>query len=58
MSFGSAGSDEIEQSVGVIASVGNDMVAFEAGQQMRGRIQIMGLAGRQDQPHGQTVFIH
>jgi hypothetical protein len=31
--FGAAGSDQVEQRIGVIAAIGDDVTAFEAGKQ-------------------------
>jgi hypothetical protein len=33
VSFGAGGADQVEQAVGVIAAIGHDMAAFQAGQQ-------------------------
>jgi hypothetical protein len=57
MGFGPAGPDQVEQCVGVIAAVGDDVTAFEAGEQERSRAQIVVLSGGQHQPHRQAVFI-
>ena len=55
--LGATGPDQIEHCVGVVASVGDDMTAFEADEQKRSCAQIMGLAGRQYKTHRQAVFI-
>jgi len=55
--FGSGGTDQVEQTVGIVAAVGNDMAALEPGEQLGGGLQIMGLAGGQHQPHRQAVLI-
>ena len=57
MGFGAAGADQIEQGVGVIAAVGDDVAAFEAGEQKRRRAQVVGLSGGQHKPHRQAVLI-
>jgi hypothetical protein len=57
MGFGPAGSDQVKQCVGVIASVGDDVTAFEASQQMGSRTQIVVLAGCQHEPHRQALLI-
>jgi hypothetical protein len=55
--FGAAGSDQIEKCIGVVTTVGNDMPAFETLEQEGCRTQIMRLAGGQDEPDRQSVFI-
>ena len=55
--FGPAGSDQIEQRIGVIASVGNDVAALESRKQKRRRTQIVVLSSRQHEPDRQTVLI-
>ena len=55
--LGSASSDEVEQSVGVVAAIGDDMPAFEAGQQLGGSFQIVGLAGGEYEPDRQAGFV-
>jgi hypothetical protein len=57
MGFGAAGSDQIEQCVGVIASVGDHMTAFEAAQQERCCTQIVVFAGGQHEPYRQAILI-
>jgi hypothetical protein len=57
MWLGAAGPDQFEQGVGVIASVGDDMAAFEAFEQARGGSQIMSLTRGQHEPHGQAFLI-
>jgi len=52
-----AGSDQIEKCICVISAIGDDMTAFEALEQMRCRAQIVGLASRQHEPHGQPILI-
>jgi len=47
--FGTGSADQLEQGVGVIASVGNDVAAFEASQQLRGRTQVVSLSGGQQE---------
>jgi hypothetical protein len=55
--FGAGRPDQIEQRVGVVAAVGDDMAASEAGEQIRRRTQIVRLSGGQHEPHWQAVFI-
>ena len=57
MGFGPAGSDQIEQVIGVIAAVGDDVTAFEASQQERRGAQIVVLSSGQHQPHRQAILI-
>ena len=49
--FGSAGSDQVEQRIGVIAAIGDDVPAFEASEQKGRRTQIVVLSGGQHKPH-------
>lgn len=58
MSFCAAGSDQIEQCVGVVAPVGDDVTAFEPGEQERCRAQVVVLSGGEDEPYRQAVLIH
>ena len=57
MRFGAGGSDQLEQGVGVVASIGDDMAAFEASQQLRGGAQVMGLSGGQQQSDRQAILV-
>lgn len=57
MSLGTAGSDQIEQCIGVITSVGDDVTALQAREQAWRRTQIVVLPGSQDEPHRQAVLI-
>jgi hypothetical protein len=57
MSFGSAGSDQVEQRIGVISAIGDDVTAFEAGEQEWCRAQVVVLSGGQHQAHWQAVLI-
>jgi hypothetical protein len=50
MSLGAAGSDHVQKSVGVVATVGYDIAAFEPFQQQRRSTQIVSLPGGQNQP--------
>jgi len=54
---GAAGSDQLEQRVGIITAVGDDVAALQAGQQVWRRAQVVGLAGGQHEPYRQTVLI-
>jgi hypothetical protein len=44
---GAAGADHREQGVGVIAAVGDNVSAFQTGEQLRRGVEIVGLSGRQ-----------
>jgi hypothetical protein len=57
MGFGAGGSDQVEQAVGVIATIGHDVAASQAGQQIGRRLQVVGLAGGQHQADRQAVLI-
>ncbi len=57
MGLGAAGPDQVEQCVGVVASISDNVAAFETVEQLRGRAQIMGLAGGQHEAYRQAVFI-
>jgi hypothetical protein len=49
--FGAAGSDQVEQRIGVVATVGDDVSAFEASKQERCGAQVVVLSGGQYEPH-------
>jgi len=51
------GADQMEQSIGVITPVGDDVMALQAGQKTGRRLQIVGLPGGQHQADRQTVLI-
>ena len=51
------GADQGEQSIGVVATVGDDVAAPEAGQQLRSCPQVVGLAGSEHQPDRQAVLV-
>ena len=55
--FCTACSDQIEKGICVITAIGYDVTALEALEQMRCRAQIVGLASRQHEPHGQSMLI-
>ena len=57
MGFGAAGPDQVEQRIGVITSVGDDVMAFEASEQERCGTQVMVLSGGQHEAHWQAVLI-
>ena len=57
VSLRSARSDQCEQRIGIISAVGDDVAASEPVEQIWRSFQIVGLAGRQHQPHGQPCFI-
>jgi len=55
--FGATGSDQVEQRIGVIPAVSDDVTAFEAGEQDRRSAQIVVLSGRQHETHRQAILI-
>ena len=57
MGFGAAGPDQIEQRIGVIAAICDDVAALEASKQERCRTQVMVLPGSQHEPHRQAILI-
>jgi hypothetical protein len=57
MGFGSTGSDQVEECVGIIATISDDVPAFETGEQKRCSAQVMLLSSGQHQPHWQTILI-
>ena len=57
MGLGSGVSDQCEQSVGIVATVCNDVAALKIGEQLRGGPQIMCLPGGQHEPDRQPVFV-
>ena len=57
MRLGAACPDQIQQGVGIIATVGDDMLALQTGQQLGSGPQVVGLSGGQNQPHRQAVLI-
>ena len=57
MGPGAAGPDEIEQRIGVIAAVGDDMAALQALEQMGCSAQIVGSSCGEHEPYRQTVLI-
>lgn len=57
MCLGTAGTDQIEQGIRIIATVGDDVAAFEAFEQTRSGTQIMSLARGQHEPHGEAFLI-
>jgi hypothetical protein len=54
---GAPGSYQIEQGIGVVAAVGDDVTAVQAGEEVGRRRQVMGLSCGQDEPDRQAVFI-
>ena len=52
------GSDLRQESIGVIAAVSDAATAFEAGEQLQCSTQIVGLARRRHESHGQAVLVH
>ena len=57
MGFGAAGPDQVEQCIGVVAAICDDMAAFKAREQQRRRTQVVILPSRQYQPHRQAILI-
>lgn len=57
MCLGAAGADQFEQSIRVIATVGDNVAAFEAFEQMRSGAQIMSLTRGQREPHRQAFLV-
>jgi hypothetical protein len=57
MRLGTTGSDQGEQCVGIVAAISDDMTARQAGQQMRCRVEIVGLASCQHEPDRQSAFV-
>lgn len=55
--LGASGPDQVEQAVGVIAAIGHDVAASQAGQQIGRRLQVVGLAGGQYQADRQAVLV-
>ena len=55
---GSFVSDPREQIVGVVTAVGDDMAAFEAIEQLGSSLQVVGLAGGEDQADWQAILVH
>jgi hypothetical protein len=51
-------SDPREQIVGVVTAVGDDMAAFEAIEQLGSSLQVVGLAGGEDQADWQAILVH
>jgi hypothetical protein len=57
MRLGTAGADQVEQGIGVIATVCDDVTAFEPFEQMRSGAQIMSLTRGQREPYRQAFLI-
>ena len=57
MGLGSGGADQCEQSVGIVATVCNDVAALEIGEQVWRGSQIMCLTGGQHEPYRQTILV-
>jgi hypothetical protein len=55
--LGAGRPDQFEQGIGIVASVGDDVAAFEAGQQLRRGAQVVGLSGGQQEPDRQAIFV-
>jgi len=52
-----AGSDELDEGVGIVAAIGNDVAALQTSQQIRCGTQVVGLAGRQHNADRQAILI-
>jgi len=57
MGLGAGCSDEIEQRARIVATVGDDVAAFETGEQRWCSDSVVRLTGGQHEPHGQAVLI-
>ena len=57
MRLGAAGPDELEERIGVVAAIGHDIAAFEAGQKIRRGSQVVRLTRCEYQAHRQAVLI-
>lgn len=58
VSLGAACPDQVEQSIGVIATVGDDMAALQPFEQMGCGTQIVGLPCGEHEPDRQTVLVN
>ena len=56
--LGASGPDQVEQGISVVAAVGDDMAAFETGEQLWRGPQIVSLAGGEQQADWQAVLIN
>ena len=50
-------SDQFEERISVVTAVGDDVTTTQALEQVRRRFEVVSLARRKDEPHGQTVLI-
>ena len=57
MGLGAAGPDKIEQRIGVISAVGDDMAALQPFEQVGRSAQIVSLSCGEHEPYRQTVLI-
>ena len=55
--FGPALPDQVEERICVVATIGDDVAAFQAIEQNRRCTQVMGLSGCQHEPDRQAVLI-
>ena len=55
--LGAGSPDQVEQSIGIVASVGDDMAAFEAGEQLRSGAQVVRLPGGEQEPDRQPPLV-
>jgi hypothetical protein len=55
--LGAGRPDQLKQGVGIVASVGNDVPAFEAGQQLWGGAQVVRLSGCQQKANRQAILV-
>jgi hypothetical protein len=57
LGLGAAGPDKIEQRIGVISAVGDDMAALQPFEQVGRSAQIVSLSCGEHEPYRQTVLI-
>lgn len=55
--LGAGSPDQVEQSIGIVASVGDDMAAFEAGEQLRSGAQVVRLPGGEQESDRQPPLV-
>ena len=57
MWLGPGSPDQIKELIGVVATIGDDMPAVKASQQLWGGAHVVGLPGRQQQADWQAAFV-
>jgi hypothetical protein len=57
MCLGTAGADQVEQGIGLITMVCDDVAAFESFEQMRSGAQVVSLTRGQREPYRQAFLI-